>query len=88
MTCFGLKPLSECVCFTRAFGSLLVALVLALGVFLVVLGRLGIVLVVGFYLYWRKERRRNLFCPSCGRHYAPEEGPLWRVDHTELKSLG
>lgn len=43
-----------------AFGVLSVALVLALGIFLLALGPLGAILIAGIYLYWRKERRGSL----------------------------
>lgn len=45
-------------------------------------------LAIGWYLYWRKEERKTLFCPACGRRYAKEQGPACPEDGSTLKNVG
>lgn len=82
-----LKPALVLALWCLAFGIVAAALLLAIGILILAAAPLGIFLVGGFYLYWRREKRNTLFCPTCGRHYALEEGPVCREDHTELKSV-
>jgi hypothetical protein len=74
------------VLFAMAVGIVLVGVFLAVALFLFLLAPLAL-LVVGFYFYWRKEEHKQLFCPTCGRRYADEEGPTCPLDHTQLNHL-
>lgn len=68
-------------------GFIAVTVALAIGVFFLALGPFAVVLLIGFYLVWRREKRLKLFCPTCGRRYGPEDAPFCRFDRTKLRRL-